>query len=176
MKKISILIPTYNEQDNVFPLSAAITAILEKELSRYDYEIIFIDNCSMDGTRKNLAKLCVENKRIKAIFNSKNFGQFNSPYYGLCQTTGECTILICADFQDPVEMIPKFVEEWEKGTKIVIGIKKTSKENGLVYFLRSCYYRAIKNMSEVEQIEHFTGFGLYDKSFISTLKELEYKR
>lgn len=173
MKKISILIPTYNEQDNVVPLSEAITGILEKELSRYDYEIIFIDNCSMDDTRKNLAKLCVENKRIKAIFNSKNFGQFNSPYYGLCQTTGDCTILICADFQDPVEMIPKFIEEWERGNKIVIGIKKTSKENGLVYFLRSCYYRAIKNMSEVEQIEHFTGFGLYDKSFISTLKELE---
>lgn len=173
MKKISIIVPTYNEQDNVIPLSEAIIETLTKDLGSYDYEIVFIDNCSIDDTRKNLEKLCLENKNIKAIFNSKNFGQFNSPYYGLCQTTGDCSILMSADFQDPIEMIPKFVSEWEKGYKIVVGIKKTSKENKFVYFLRSCYYRAIKNMSEIEQIEHFTGFGLYDRSFVSTLRSLD---
>lgn len=172
MKKISILIPTYNEEENVTPLSEAIVNIIKTTLENYSYEIIFIDNCSNDSTREKILKICSQNENIKAIFNSKNFGQFNSPYYGLCQTTGDCSILMCADFQDPVDMIPKFVKEWEKGYRIVIGIKSRSKENGLVYFLRSCYYKAIKKMSDVEQIEHFTGFGLYDKSFINTLKDL----
>lgn len=172
MKKISILIPTYNEEENVVPLSQEIIKLFKGELKSYDYEIMFIDNYSKDKTRIYLLKLCEENKNIKAIFNAKNFGQFNSPYYGLCQTTGDCTILMCADFQDPIDMIPKFVKEWEEGNKIICGIKTTSKENKIMYFLRSCYYRMIKKMSDVEQIEHFTGFGLYDKSFIDVLRNL----
>jgi len=173
MKKISILIPTYNEEENVVPLSEEIIKVLNTQLCGYDYEIVFIDNCSKDRTRDKLQILCNGNEKIKAIFNAKNFGQFNSPYYGLCQTTGDCTILMCADFQDPVGMIPKFVEEWEKGYNIVSGIKTTSKENKIMYFLRSCYYKLIKKMSDVEQIEHFTGFGLYDKSFIDVLRNLD---
>lgn len=169
---ISILIPTFNEEGNVTPLSNDIISIFEEQLPAYNYEIIFIDNCSTDKTREIIKRLCDENSRIKAIFNSKNFGQFNSPYYGLCQTTGDCTILMCADFQDPVDMIPKFVHEWENGFKIVCGIKTTSKENSIMYFLRSCYYKLIKKLSHVEQIEHFTGFGLYDKTFIEVLRNL----
>lgn len=172
MKKISVLVPCYNEEENVAPISERIINELEK-LKNYDYELVFIDNCSNDNTRKIIKELCEKNKKIKAIFNAKNFGQFNSPYYGLLQTTGDCTISICADFQDPVEMIPKFVKEWENGYKVVIGIKNKSKENKLMYFLRSCYYKIIKKMSTTEQIEHFTGFGLYDKTFIDVLKQLE---
>lgn len=172
MKKISVLVPCWNEQENVIPLSEAILNEFQN-LPQYHYEIIFIDNCSTDKTREKLISLCTQNKKIKAIFNSKNFGQFNSPYYGLCQTTGDCTILMCADFQDPVEMIPKFIAEWEQGFKIVCAIKRTSKENKLMYFLRSLYYKTIKKMSDVEQIEHFTGFGLYDKSFIQVLRNLD---
>jgi len=170
---ISIVIPTFNEVDNVKPLSEEILSVIRESLSGYDYEIIFIDNDSKDGTRAAIEDLCSNNKKIKAIYNAKNFGQFNSPYHGLCQTKGDCAILICADFQDPTDMIPKFVKEWENGYKIVSGIKTDSKENSFVYFLRSCYYKAIKRMSSVEQIEHFTGFGLYDKSFIDTLRRLD---
>lgn len=172
MKKISIVIPTYNEEENVVPLSQEIIKLFKNELKIYDYEIIFIDNYSKDNTRLLLLGLCKKNNNIKVIFNAKNFGQFNSPYYGLCQTTGDCTILMCADFQDPINMIPKFIKEWENGYKIVCGIKTTSKENKIMYFLRSCYYKAIKRMSDVEQIEHFTGFGLYDKSFVDVLRSL----
>lgn len=172
-KKISIMVPCYNEEENVVPLSEAVIATLEKDLPEYDYEILFIDNCSKDKTREKLILLCSRNKKIKAIFNTKNFGQFNSPYYGLCQTTGDCTICLCADFQDPIDMIPKFVHEWENGYKIVCGIKTSSKENKIMYFLRGVYYKAIKKMSEVEQIEQFTGFGLYDKSFIQVLRDLK---
>ena len=167
------MVPCYNEEENVVPLSEAVIATIEKDLPEYDYEILFIDNCSKDKTREKLILLCSRNKKIKAIFNTKNFGQFNSPYYGLCQTTGDCTICLCADFQDPIDMIPKFVHEWENGYKIVCGIKTSSKENKIMYFLRGVYYKTIKKMSEVEQIEQFTGFGLYDKSFIQVLRDLK---
>ena len=173
MKKISILIPTYNEEENVELLAKAIKDEFKKNLSKYKYEIIFIDNYSTDKTRDKIKSLCKSDKNIKAIFNVRNFGQFNSPYYGLMQTTGDCSILMCADFQDPVDMIPKFVNEWENGYKIVIGIKKHSKENKLMYLFRSFYYKMIKKFSNVEQIEHFTGFGLYDKDFINLLKTLD---
>lgn len=174
MKKlISVLIPCYNEVENVQPISEAIINEFVTKLPQYDYEIVFIDNFSTDGTRKKIEQICKINPKIKAIFNAKNFGQFNSPYYGMCQTHGDCTIAMCCDFQDPVELIPRFVAEWEKGYKIVSAIKTQSEENKIVRFLRTCYYKAIKKMSSVEQIEHFTGTGLYDKSFIDVLRELD---
>ena len=171
MKKISIMVPCYNEEENVVPMSEALVKTLEA-MEGYDYEILFIDNCSLDSTRELLRGICAKNKKIRAIFNSKNFGQFNSPYYGLCQTTGDCTISVCCDFQDPLELIPTFVKEWESGYKIVCGVKTSSKESKLMYLLRSIYYKTIKKFSSVEQIEHFTGFGLYDKSFIDVLRNL----
>ena len=173
MKKISVMIPCFNEVENVDPMSFAVVNILEEALPQYDYEVLFIDNCSTDGTRERLEEICRKNKKIKAIFNVTNFGQFNSPFYGMCQTTGDCTITMCCDFQDPVELIPRFVEEWEKGHKIVSGIKTSSKENPVIYFMRTMYYKLIRNMSSVEMIEHFTGFGLYDKTFIDILRELD---
>ncbi len=173
MKTISIVVPCFNEEENVVPLSEAIVDIFHKELEQFDYEIIFIDNCSVDNTRPLLRFLCKSNPKIKAIFNTKNFGQFNSPVYGLTQATGDCAILIAADFQDPVENIPSFVREWENGFNIVCGIKTASKENKLTYLLRSIYYKLIKKMSDVTQIEHFTGFGLYDKSFLYVLSNLD---
>jgi glycosyltransferase involved in cell wall biosynthesis len=172
MKKISIMVPCYNEEENVVPMSEALVAQME-QLPQYDYEILFIDNCSQDNTRPLLREICAKNPKIRAIFNSKNFGQFNSPYYGICQTTGDCTLSVCCDFQDPIEMIPKLIAEWEEGYKIVIGVKTSSKESKFMYFLRSIYYKMIRKLSKVEQIEHFTGFGLYDKSFVDVLRELD---
>ncbi len=173
MKTISIVVPCYNEEENINALYQAIDHIFNTELPKYTYELIFIDNDSKDRTREIIRGLCDEDKKVKGIFNAKNFGQFNSPYYAMLQSTGDCTILMAADFQDPVEMIPKYVKEWEKGYKIVIGIKKSSKENKIMYWLRSCYYKTIKKLSDVEQIEHFTGFGLYDQKFIKVLQELD---
>ena len=171
-KVISVLIPTYNEEENVSQIYEAVRNELKKSCQSYDYEILFIDNKSKDKTRQIITDICEGDKRVKAIFNTKNFGQFNSPYYGMISTSGDCTITICADFQDPVELIPRFVSEWEKGYKIVIGRKTRSREIPIMYFLRNCYYKTIKKMSSVEMIEQFTGFGLYDKSFIETLRLL----
>ena len=173
MKKISVLIPCYNEEENVVPISEAVIKTLQKDLPEYDYELVFIDNDSQDHTRSLIRQLCDENTKIKAIFNARNFGQFNSPYYGMLQITGDCVIEMVADFQDPVELIPQYVHEWEKGYKIVIGIKTSSKENRLMYWLRGCYYKMMKKLSDVEQIEQFTGSGLYDRDFIEVLRNLD---
>lgn len=173
MKKISILIPCYNEEENVGPMSEAIVNLFTTELQAYDYELLFIDNDSKDKTRDILREICANNPKVKAIFNAKNFGQFNSPYYGILQTTGDCTISMVCDFQDPIELIPQYIKEWEKGYRIVIGIKTSSKENKIMYWLRGIYYKTIKKFSDVEQIEHFTGSGLYDKEFVNVLRELK---
>lgn len=173
MKKISVMIPCYNEEENIVPISTAVVEEIHANLSQYDYEILFIDNDSTDNTRPLLREVCKGNPKIKAIFNAKNFGQFNSPYHGLLQTTGDCTILLCCDFQDPIELLPRMVAEWEKGAKIVSCIKTASKENPLIRFLRTCYYKLIRKMATMDQIEHFTGFGLYDKSFINVLRNLK---
>ena len=171
-KKVSVMIPCYNEEENIEAITDAVAKQME-QLPRYDYEILCIDNCSTDQTRPLLRKICARNPKIKAIFNVKNFGQFNSPYYGLCQTTGDCAISICADFQDPVEMIPEFLKYWEEGYQIVCGIKTSSRESPVMYRLRTMYYKIIKKFSAVDQIEHFTGFGLYDRSFLDVLRKLE---
>ncbi|MCR5212552.1 MAG: glycosyltransferase family 2 protein [Lachnospiraceae bacterium] len=172
MKKISIMIPCYNEEENVVPMSEAVTELFEKELPQYDYEILFIDNASTDNTRPLLREICKRNPKVKVIMNAKNFGQFNSPFHGMLQTTGDCTITMVCDFQDPIELIPKYLKEWENGYKIVIGIKSKSKENPFIYHMRSLYYKFVKKFSDVEQIEHFTGSGLYDKDFLEVLRNL----
>ncbi|MDY3225967.1 MAG: glycosyltransferase [Candidatus Faecousia sp.] len=173
MKKISFLVACYNEEENVVPLTHAIVECMNTELPQYDYELIFIDNHSTDNTRPLLRQLCAENPKVKAIFNAANFGQMRSPVYGLKQTTGDCTIKMCCDFQDPIEMIPKFVHEWEAGNKVVIGIKTRSKENPLMYALRSAYYWLFNKLSDVEHIRQFTGFGLYDRSFMDILRQID---
>ena len=172
MKTISIVVPCYNEEENVEALADALRETFARDLPSYAYEILFIDNDSKDRTRDIIRRLAAGDPGIKGIFNAKNFGQFNSPYYGMLQTSGDATVLMACDFQDPVELIPRYVAEWEKGYKIVIGIKKSSQENPLMYWLRGCYYKMIKKLSDVEQIEQFTGFGLYDRKFIQVLRDL----
>ena len=173
MSKISVVIPCYNEEENVEAIAGAVKAEFEEFLPAYDYEILFIDNDSRDRTRDLIRLLAEKDPHVKAIFNAKNFGQFKSPYYGLLQMTGDAGILMAADFQDPVEMIRQFVQGWEEGYKIVIGRKTKSDENKLLYFIRGIYYKMIRKFSDVEQIEQYTGFGLYDRAFVEVLQKLD---
>ena len=173
MKTVSFMIPTFNERENIGPITKAIIEEVSTNLPDYDYEIVVIDNCSTDGTRDVIRSLCAQNPKIKAVLNVTNFGQFNSPFHGICQTTGDCTISIVADFQEPVSLIPTLVHKWEEGHKVVLGVKSSSKENGFIYFLRTCYYKLIRNMSSVKMIEHFSGYGLYDKTFVQLMRELD---
>lgn len=172
-KKVSIVIPAFNEEENIRPVTEAVIREIEENLPEYNYEVLIIDNNSQDQTRAIIRELCHENKKVKAILNEKNFGPDNSPYYGLLQATGDCAILFCADFQDPLEMIHKLVREWEKGYTVVTAVKTESQENKLVRFFRTIYYRLIKKISNTEIIEHFTGFGCYDQSFLQILRGLD---
>ncbi|MDO5155666.1 MAG: glycosyltransferase family 2 protein [Eubacteriales bacterium] len=173
MKRVSVLLPCFNEEENVIPMYEEIAKEFEKYKGKYELELVYIDNDSTDNTRSLLRKLCAQDNRVKAIFNAKNFGQFNSPYYGMLQVTGDCVITMVCDFQDPIDLIPQYLAAWEEGYKIVVGIKTSSRENKLIYWIRSLYYKMIKKFSDVEQIEHFTGSGLYDRSFIEVLRGLK---
>lgn len=172
MKKISILVPCYNEEENIKPFYHALMEMIDKSFSKYLYEIVFVDNKSTDNSRNVIRSLCNQDKNVKAIFNIRNFGSLNSPFYGLCQVTGDAAVLISADFQDPVALIPQMVRKWEEGAKVVCAVKTSSKENPIVYFLRGAYYKIIRKLSFVRTTDHFFGFGLYDRSFLEILKSL----
>ena len=175
MKKVSILIPCYNEQANVVDIADAVCKQMEK-LPQYDFELIFIDNDSKDKTRDLIRGLCKSNPKIKAIFNARNFGQFSSPYYGMLQATGDCVITMVCDFQDPVNMIPKYLAEWEKGYNIVLGQKVRSDESRLIYGFRNFYYNFMKKHSEMDFLKQVTGSGLYDRKFIEVMRQSDESR
>lgn len=170
--KIGVVIPAFNEEENVEQIYVRLTAIFKEKLPEYDYEILFIDNKSTDNTRAILQKLCEEDEKVKCIFNIHNFDFRRSSFYGLTQSDGDATFLVNADMQDPPELLPEFVKEWESGTVAVIGTKMGSRESFPLRCMRRFYYWVIKLLSETEQIAQFNGFGLYDKSFIEIIRGL----
>jgi len=171
IKKLSVVTACYNEQDNILELCERVRATLEN--LPYEYEHIFIDNCSTDSTVAVIRSVAARDKRVKAILNTRNFGHIRSPYYGLLQGTGDAVVAMASDLQDPPEKIADFVSKWEEGFKVVIGVKNKSEEFGLFHSIRGIYYRLLKSMSDVELIEHFTGFGLYDQQVVKTLRSIE---
>ncbi len=173
MKSINVVIPTFNEEENVNQVYAQVIAELDKYRDRYDVGIMFIDNDSTDATRALIVKLAQEDKRVKAIFNAMNFGFVKSQFYGLISAPGDAVILMAADLQDPPATIPLLISEWEKGSKVVTGIVKKSKENILMFFVRKLYYKVIHRLSDVNQIEHFNGYALYSREFIEVIREIK---
>lgn len=173
MKTITVVIPTYNEEENILLTYERLKRVFYKELNKYQLEILYIDNDSTDLTRMRIRELASNDTHVKAIFNARNFGFTRSTYYGLSQATGDCAVLMFADMQDPPEVIPEMVYKWEEGNKIVVGIKSKSEEFPIMYFIREMYYRFIAKISEIEHIEQYDGFGLYDQSFIKILHNLK---
>jgi len=172
-KHISVITPCYNEEGNVTMLIKTIGDIFEK-LPQYTYEHVLIDNCSTDKTPDILREIASTNKNVKVIFNERNFGWIRSPFHGLIQCHGDAVIYMVSDFQEPPELIPQFLEKWEEGFKIVIGIKEASKENPFMFALRNFFYKTLSSASDGEAtIKNFTGFGLYDQKFISILRNLD---
>lgn len=173
MKTISAVIPIYNEKENIMDGYKRVEKIFKESLTEYNYEILFIDNYSTDGTRDMLRILAKQDRHVKVILNARNFGWSKSSYYGITQITGDCAVLLAADMQEPPEKMVDFVREWEKGYRLVIGIKSKSKENKFKYFLRKCYYHLLHKISEIQHINQFMGFGLYDKKFVEVLADLD---
>lgn len=172
MKKITIITPCFNEEANVEALYAQVKEIFKK-LGSYEYEHLFIDNASADGTQAILRKLAAADRNVKVIINTRNFGHIRSPFHGLIQAGGDAVILLVADFQDPPELINDFLKQWEAGYKVVLGIKTNSGESGLMFAMRTFYYNLIGRLADVKINKNNTGFGLYDKDVIVQLRKLD---
>lgn len=168
---ISIVSGCYNEAGNVEELIARVTKLMET-LPQYDYEQIVIDNASTDGTQEILRKLASKNPRLKVILNSRNFGHVRSPYHGMLQASGDAVIYLASDLQEPPELIPDFIKQWEQGAKAVVGIKNSSSESAIFFSVRRLYYGLVEKLAETRTIQNFTGFGLYDRTIIDYCKKL----
>lgn len=172
MKFISIVTPCFNEEENIEEIYKQVKERFDN-LSEYKYEHIFIDNASADNTVAILKRLAKEDRNIKIIVNARNFGHIRSPYYAMLQAKGDAVISIVADLQDPTEMIPSFIKKWEEGYKVVLGVKVSSGETFLMFNIRKMYYNFINRVSEIELTKNNTGFGLYDKSVIEILRQID---
>jgi glycosyltransferase involved in cell wall biosynthesis len=170
MKKISIVSPTFNEEDNVEILHERISKVMASQ--PYDYEILFIDNASTDETVSRLRKLAGADKRVKLILNARNFGHIRSPYYGLLQATGNAVILIASDLQDPPEMLDSLIESWDEGNKIILAVKSSTDESWIWRVVRRSYYKFVTKISNEPLVRNATGAGLFDESVIKELKKL----
>ena len=168
--KITVCTPTFNEKENIRELYSKIKDVF-KNLN-YDYEHLVIDNNSNDGTIEILKEIASEDKKFKVIINSKNYGHIKSPFHGLLQSDGDATILMASDFQDPLDLIPTYIKKWQSGSKIVLGKKISSEENNLVFSIRKFFYKFLNRISETKLTENTTGSGIFDKSVISQLKNI----
>ena len=169
-KLISIVTPCFNEEQNIEKLCLEVEKIF-KNLN-YKYEHIVIDNKSTDKTRNILKSLVQKNKNLKVILNSKNFGHIRSPYYAMLQSSGDAVILLSADFQDPIELIPDLIDKWKNGNKVVMLKRKSSSENFFMTFVRNSFYKLISKIGETNLVENTTGSGIYDKDIIMSLKQI----
>ena len=170
-KLISIVTPTFNEEGNIEKLCGSISKEMSK--TNFDYEHIVIDNSSTDNTIKILKELSKKSKKLKVIINKKNFGHIRSPMHGMFQASGDAVILMMSDLQDPIELITKYIEEWENGSKVVMGQKDSSDENFLKHHMKNIAYKFINKISDNPLLINTTGSGLYDKSIIDIIKKID---
>lgn len=172
MKTISVITPCYNEELNVRELYERVRAAIASLGDGYRYEHIFIDNASRDNTLGALKLLAAQDKNVKVIRNTRNFGHIRSPHHALLEARGNVVISIVADLQDPPEMIVEMVRAWEAGAPVVIGVKQSSDESGLMFWIRTRYYRMVRRLSGIDTIDNFTGFGLYDRIVVEAIRAL----
>jgi glycosyltransferase involved in cell wall biosynthesis len=170
---LTILTPCFNEEGNVREVYRQVKAAMQA-LPGYDYEHLFIDNASKDGTVAILRELAAADKRVKVIVNTRNFGQVRSPYHALLQARGDAVMTCVADLQDPPELIPQFVRKWEEGYKVVMGVKAGSRDSWLMSRVRKFYYWLVAKLStDVQLVHNFTGFGLYDREVIEQFRSTD---
>jgi glycosyltransferase involved in cell wall biosynthesis len=172
MKLITVMTPCFNEEENVEPLYEAVKAVFAT-LPQYRYEHLFIDNASTDRTPQILRSIAARDHNVKVIINARNFGPVRSPFHGLMQAHGDAVIGMVADFQDPPELIPKLIEKWEQGYKAVMTVKEASRENRLMYAIRTRYYALLARISNVRIVQNATGSGLFDRVIIEGMRKID---
>lgn len=172
MKHISVVTASYNEEENVQSLYESVRKVFAG-LPGYTYEHVFIDNCSRDRTATILKEIAAADRNVKVILNARNFGHIRSGYHALLQASGDAVISLVADFQDPPALIVDFLKKWEEGYKIVVGVKVGAEETWAMFTVRKFYYRMVARLAEIELVENFTGFGLYDQKVIQILRQID---
>jgi glycosyltransferase involved in cell wall biosynthesis len=172
MKHITVVTPCFNEEGNVEEVYRQTRAVFQ-DMPGISYDHLFIDNCSTDRTAVILREMAASDRSVKVILNSRNFGHIRSPYHGLMQATGDAAILLVADLQDPPGLIKQFVEHWQQGSKIVVGVKPSAAESAAMFAIRRLYYRLVTRIADVKLIQNFTGFGLYDRSVLEVLRRID---
>lgn len=170
-RMLSVIAPCYNEEANVAELYRRLGDVFAR-YPEYEFECVFIDNASTDNTVGVLKAIAASDKRVKIIVNTRNFGHIRSPYWGVMQTSGDATIYLASDLQDPPELISQFIEAWQEGYKVVLATKPVSKTNPLMHRLRKTYYRVLDGISDVSIVKDTTGFGLYDKVVLDKVREI----
>lgn len=173
MKKITVVTPTFNENENIEEVYKRVKDVFQNYDKQISYDHLFIDNASQDGTQQKLRNLASKDKNVKVIINRENYGHIKSPFYAIKQTNSDAVIFLVADLQDPPELIDKFIQEWLRGEKLVIGIKEKSEEHSLIFFIRSIYYKFLNYISKENLQENFLGFGLFDKDVVDFIKTIE---
>lgn len=172
-KKISVVVPSYNEEASVRAMYDRVSAVFSEQLEGYAWELIFVDDRSTDGTRAQIRALAQEDERVKGVFNARNFGFHRNVFSSLQYGDGDATFMLFGDLQDPPENLPEFVRRWEAGSKVVIGQRRSSDEGVVMTACRHLYYKLIDWFADTPQIARFTGYGLYDASFIAVLMQID---
>jgi len=171
-KLISVVTPCFNEEKNIRTVYERVRSVF-KDLPAYEYEHIFIDNASKDNTVAILREVARQDRNVRVIVNARNFGHIRSPHHAILMARGDAIIILVSDLQDPPEMIKEFIKKWEEGFRIVIGVRERTEESKFFFLVRKAYYRLVKRLADLDLVENFTGFGLYDRTFIEIIRRID---
>ena len=173
MKKISVVVPCYNEEHSIRAVCQRVERVFAEHLPSYEYEIIYVDDCSKDGSRALIRQICRENPRCRAVLNAKNFGFHRNVFSSFFYASGDAVFMMFGDLQDPPELLPQFVAKWEQGYKCIVGQRAQSDEKGIMRLLRRLYYKTIDMLAQSKQIQNMDGYGLYDRQFVEILRQID---
>ena len=169
---ISIVCPVFDEEDNVEPFHAAVVAALAGEAERYEFEFVFTDNHSTDGTFARLSALAARDGRVRVFRFSRNFGYQKSIYAGLMRARGDCAIQLDVDLQDPPALLPQFLRLWEEGKRVVYGVRRSRQEGKLLQATRRAFYRLVDALSDHHLPPDAGDFRLVDRRIIEELRKV----
>jgi len=171
-KRITIMTPCYNEEAGIEECYLAVKSFFAEQLPEYDYEHLFIDNCSQDNTVNILRDIAAGDSNVGVIVNSRNFGPNHSPYHAILEARGDAVIPVVADLQTPVATIREFVRLWEQGFDMVLGIRVGMSEARWLRISRDMYYRIMSRLSHIDHYHGFIGFGLFDRKTVDVMRRL----
>lgn len=172
MKKVSVVVPMYYEEDVVDECYKRLFDTFQK-LDKYDYEFVFVNDGSKDRTLDIIEKIAKQNKKVKVISFSRNFGHQCAVTAGIKYVTGDAIVIIDADLQDPPELIPEMLKLWEEGNEVIYGKRKTRKGESVFKLLTAkMFYKTLNSLSDVEIPKDTGDFRLVDRKVIDIINSL----